>query len=287
MLILGENMDDIRFGFLGNSKILKNCSTNKTVSVETLNKESDAKKKINKLRKVAKDNILNTSKILESNMALGINVYGLSPKLFPLANYPDLEYFRYIDSLKKELLELGNYIKENDLRVNIFLENTIIINSMSEKVLQDAIKDLKYQNVLLNYMGLDSKYKLVINVGGAYVNKLDAIERFRESLVNLEEPLRKRIVLKNEDSSIEADMMLKICNEFSIPFFLNIDDKNINSDIIKRSIKSWKNQDIPALMGLRANSGIMKLSGMGGIDVMLNNSEKEINILKLINSVFN
>ena len=40
---------DIRLGFAGNSKILKNCSTNKTVSVAVLNKETDNKKKINKL----------------------------------------------------------------------------------------------------------------------------------------------------------------------------------------------------------------------------------------------
>ena len=273
---------NIRLGFSGNSKILKNCATNKTVSVDALNRESDGRKKINKLKRVAKDNILNTMKILESNKALGIEVYGLSPKLFPLANYPDLEYFRYIEDLKNELLMLGNYIKDNGVRVNIFLENTIIINSMSEKVLNDAIKDMKYQNVLLNYMGLDDTYKIVINVGGAYVNKVDAIERFREAITNLEEPLKKRIVLKNEDNSISTDTMLKICDEFSIPFFLNIDEKVTSSAVIEKSVKSWKKQDIPALMGLRANSGVAKLSGVSGVDVILNNSEKEMNILKLV-----
>jgi len=279
---MGEIMS-IRLGYTGNSKILKNCSTTKTVSVAVLNKESDNQKKINKLRKVAKENILNTLRIVENNKSLGINVYGISPKLFPLANYPELEYFRYIDSLKKELMELGNYIKENDIRVNIHLENTIIINSMSEKLYQDAIKDIKYQNVVLNSMGLDERYKVIINVGGAYINKIDAIERFHETLVNLDEPLKKRLVLKNDDNSIPSNTMIKICNEFSIPFFLNIDDKNINSEIIEKSIQSWKTEDIPALLGLRANSGLAKLSGISGVDIILGNSEKELNILKLVN----
>jgi len=274
----------IRLGFTGNSKILNNCSTNKTVSVSVLSKELDNQKKIKKLRKVAKDNILNSLKILENNKALGINVYGLSPKLFPLANYPELEYFRYIDSLKGELLALGNYIKENDIRINIHLENTIIINSMSEKVLEDAIKDIKYQNVLLNSMGLDEKYKIIINVGGAYINKDNAISRFHETLVNLEEPLKKRLVLKNEDNSIPVNTMINICNEFSIPFFLNVDN-NINSDIINKSIKSWKGEDMPALLGLRANSGLTKLNGISGVDVILGNTEKELNILKIRNEL--
>ncbi len=281
---MGEIMD-IRFGYTGNSKILKDCSTNKTVSVSVLNKETDEQKKLNKLKKVAKDNILNTLKVLESNKALGIDVYGLSPKLFPLANYPSLEYFRYIDSLKIELLEVGEYIKENNIRANIHLENTIIINSMSDKVLQDSIKDIKYQNVLMNYMGLDDKYKVIVNVGGAYVNKEDAIERFYETLSGLDEALRRRIALKNEDNSISVSKMVKICNEFSIPFFLNIDDSNVNSEIISKSIESWKNEDIPALLGLRANSGLAKLNGISGVDVILGNMEKELNILKIINNV--
>lgn len=275
---------DIRLGYSGNSKILKNCSTNKTVSIEALNKEKDNKKKLNRLKKVARDNILNTLKILESNKALGIEVYGLSPKLFPLANYPDIEYFRYIDLLKPELLMLGNFIKGNDIRANIHLENTIIINSMSEKVLEDAIKDIKYQNVLLNSMELDEKYKIIINVGGNYINKADAISRFYEVLVNLEEPLKKRIVLKNDDNTIPINTMLKICNEFSIPFFLNIDE-HINSEVINKSIKSWNKENIPALFGLRANSGLVKLSGISGVDVILGNVEKELNILKIKGSV--
>lgn len=278
---MGEIMD-IRLGYIGNSKILKDCSTSKTVSVSVLNKEDDVQKKINKLKKVAKDNILNTLKILENNKALGISVYGLSPKLFPLANYPDLEYFRYIDSLKEDLLKLGNYIKDNQLRVNIHLENSIVINSISDKVLSDTIKDIKYQNVLLNSMGLDEKYKIIINVGGAYINKKDAIERFHETLLNLEEPLKKRIVLRNEDNSIPTNVMFKICNEFSIPFFLNIDDKNVNSEIISKSIASWKNEDMPALLGLRANSGLANLQGIKGVDVILGSAEKELNILKIM-----
>ena len=273
---------NMRFGFLGNSKLLKDCSTNKTVSVEVLSKQDDTDKKISRLRKVAKDNILNTLKILENNKALGINVYGLSPKLFPLPNYPDLEYFRYIDSLKGELIELGNYIKENDFRVNIHLENTIIINSISDKVLQDAIKDLKYQNVLLNYMGLDEKYKVIINVGGAYINKVDAMERFYDTLRNLPENLTKRLVLKNDDNTISPNIMIKICDKFSIPFFLNIDDKNIDNEVINKSIKSWENEDIPALFGLKSSSGLAKLNGIDNVDIILGNSDKELSVLKLM-----
>ena len=73
---MGENMG-IRLGYIGNSKILSNCSTDRTVSVLALNNIESTDKKINKLRKVAKSNILNTLKVLQNNEKLGIKIYGL------------------------------------------------------------------------------------------------------------------------------------------------------------------------------------------------------------------
>lgn len=273
---------DVRLGYIGNSKILKNCPTSKTVSVSVLSKEENNSKKIAKLRKVAKENLLNTLKILQNNKELGIDVYGMSPKIFPLANYPELEYYKYIDTLKKELLEIGNFIKENNFRVNIFMENSIIINSMSDKVLKDAINEIKYQNVLLNSMGLDEKYKVVVNFGGAYINKADAIERFYDTLNGLDEAIKKRLALKNEDNSINSDVMYNICNDFSIPFYLNVDDKNVNSDIIKKSINSWNNQDLRGLLGIRSDSGIVNLGKLNEeVDVILQSNDKDVNIMSL------
>ena len=53
---MGENMA-IRLGYIGNSKLLQNCSTDKTVSVLALNKIESNQKKIAKLKRVAKSNI--------------------------------------------------------------------------------------------------------------------------------------------------------------------------------------------------------------------------------------
>jgi len=76
--------------------------------------------------------------------------------------------------------------------------------------------------------------------------------------------------------------MMGICNEFSIPFFLNADDKNIESEFIKKSILSWENHNLPAMLGLKSNSGILELSKYSkDIDVILQNNEKDKNILML------
>jgi UV DNA damage endonuclease len=261
---------EIRLGYIGNNKEVNNFSTDKTVSVLALNKLESNEKKISKLKKVAKSNILNTLKVLEYNKSLGIKIYGLSPKLFPLPNYPEVEYFRYIDLLKSELLKLGEYIKANDFRANIHVEGTIMLNAMSEKLYQDAVKNIQYQNVVLNAMGLDEKAKIIVNLGGAYNNREDAIGRFKVTFKELDEALKKRIVLNNVDNTIDVNTTLNICNEFSIPYYLNPNINNVNERIIDRYIKSWEGTDLPALLGLRNEDNLVKLEGLDkSIDVLI------------------
>lgn len=260
----------IRLGYIGNSKRLQNCATDKTVSVLALNKIDSNVKKISKLKKVAKSNILNTLKVLEYNKSLGIKIYGLSSKLFPLANYPEVEYFRYIDLLKSELLALGEYIKQNDFRVNIHVEGTIMLNALSEKLYQDALKNIQYQNVVLNSTGLDENAKIIVNLGGAYANKEDAIERFKITFSELDEAVKKRIVLNNVDSTIDVETTLNICDEFSIPYFLNPNLKNINMNLVDKCIKSWENTNLPALLGVSSKSNLVNLSKLDkNLDVLM------------------
>lgn len=271
---MGENMA-IRLGYIGNSKLLQNCSTDKTVSVLALNKIENNQKKIAKLKRVAKSNILNTLKVLENNKSLGIKVYGLSPKLFPLPNYPEVEYFRYIDLLKNELLTVGEFIKQNDFRVNIHVEGTIMLNAMSEKLYQDALKNIKYQNVVLNAMGLDEKAKIIVNLGGAYNNREEAIERFKVTFGELDEAIKKRIVLNNSDNTIDVNTTINICNEFSIPYYLNPNIKNINLGTLDSCIKTWEKTDLPALLGLKNDENLLKIAKLDkSIDVLMSDQSK-------------
>ncbi len=272
----------IRLGYVGNSKVIPSCSTDRTVSVLALNKLESNDEKIKKLRKVAKSNILNTLRVLQNNEKLGIKLYGISPRLFPLANYPEVEYFRYIDTLKTELNLLGGYIKQNDFRVNVHVEGTIMLNALSEKLYEDAIKNIEYQNVVLNSLGLDENAKIIVNLGGAYINKSESIERFRITFADLNESIKKRIVLNNSDNSIDVETTLKVCEEFSIPYYLNGSLNSISKSLMDKCAKSWEKTDLPALLGLTSSGNLLEISGENrNLDIILNTAEKDKDIMKL------
>ena len=262
---------EIRLGYIGNNKELGDCATDRTVSVLALNKIESNDKRIAKLKRVAKSNILNTLKVLEYNKSLGIKVYGLSPKLFPLPNYPEVEYFRYINLLKPELLSVGEYIKQNKFRVNIHVEGTIMLNALSEKLYEDALKNIKYQNVVLNSMELDESSKIIVNLGGAYNNKDDAIKRFKITFNDLDDAIKKRIVLNNADRTIDVGTTLEICNEFSIPYYLNPNLTNLSLGAMDKCVKSWENTNLPALLGIKSEGDLVKIAKLGkDIDVLMN-----------------
>lgn len=239
---------ELRLGYVGNSVFVDNCPVNKTVSVMALNKLPTYEKKIQKLIRVARENLNNTLRILESNKELGIEVYGISPKLFALPNYPDLEYFNYIDDLTPELEAVGKFLTENRVRANIHLANGFILASLSEKVYIDAMKELKYQNTVLEYMKLDDTYKIVVNVGGMYFKRNGSFERLAEIFKELNERIKRRLVIENEDHSISTEKLLQLCKKFAIPFFMDASQQTEEETILK-AYESWKDSKVPPLFG--------------------------------------
>lgn len=240
----------IRLGYVAMSMNLENCSPSKTATVTVLDKLEDKKNKINRLKHIAKENLQNTLRILKYNKAKNIYVYRMSSKIFPLATYPGLEFTNYIDELKPELIDLGKYIIENKMRVSSHPDHFVLLNSISKKVYDDSVKELKYHQMMFEAMGLDANYKFVIHVGGMYKNKADSILRFYEGFNKLDTSLKERLILENDDKSFNALDTLEICNKLKIPMVLDVHHHNCNkSDIeldrlLNLAFDTWNEQKI-------------------------------------------
>lgn len=225
---------------------LENCSPSKTATVSVLDKLDNNKNKLNRLKHIARENIKNTLRILKYNKAKGIFVYRMSSKIFPLATYPGIEYTNYIDELRPELMELGEFIKTNNMRVSSHPDHFVLLNSISKKVYEDSVKDLKYHLGMFEAMGLDQNYKFVLHVGGMYKDKQDSIARFYEGFNSLEDELKARIILENDDKSFNAVDVLGICNNLKIPMVLDVHHHNCNKanielrDLLNKAFDTWK-----------------------------------------------
>ncbi len=220
-----------RLGYVAMTLNLEDCSPSGTVTVAAFNKLTDREAAMGKVRRIAVKNLENTLRILRYNLAYNINVYRFTSKLIPLATHPVLDNWDYSSDLKDQFRHIGDFVRENDIRVSAHPDHYTLINSIKPEVVEESIKDLDYHVRVYEAMGLDDyRYKLVMHVGGLYKDKESSIERFKTNFKLLPERIRKRIILENDDKSYSVKDVLGICRELNIPMVLDVHHHNCNNN---------------------------------------------------------
>jgi UV DNA damage endonuclease len=77
----------------------------------------------------------------------------------------------------------------------------LLINPIENIVFERSYKELIYHNEIFNLMELDSSAKIQIHVGGIHGEKEKSINRFVTRFESLEESLKDRIVIENDEKS--------------------------------------------------------------------------------------
>lgn len=241
-----------RLGYVAMTLNLEDCSPSGTVTYTAFERLTGEEARLYRLRKVANKNLQNTLRILRYNKALGITVYRLTSKLIPLATHPDLQFWRYTDDFADSLRDIGKFVKQNDLRVSTHPDHFTLINSPLTKVFEDSIRDLDYHVKLFEAMELEeSKYKLVLHVGGVYGNKQDSIERFSSNFVRLPDRIRSRLIIENDDKSYNTYEVLKICQKLGTPMVLDVHHHNCLcgkgslESLLPNIFDTWKGEYFP------------------------------------------
>jgi len=98
---------------------------------------------------------------------------------------------------------------------------------------------------------MDSSHKIILHVGGAYNDKLKAIDRFIENYSTLETRIKKRLIIENDDKIYNIKEVLDIAKKTSIPVvydnlhnYANPYDKDISDhEWISECFHTWKKDD--------------------------------------------
>ena len=244
----------VRFGFVAISVSLENASPSKAVTLKTYQKlaEQDQKVAIEKVKRVARENLINSLRLLRHCSAYCVEVYRFSSKIIPLATHPDLTDWDYIEDLKAQLLEIGDFIQKNKMRVTFHPDHYTLINSPREEVYKSAVTDLAHHCRIFNAMGLDEHAKLIIHVGGGYNNKEESLERFIENWARIPNGIAKRMTLENDDKTFTANETIYLCEKLMLPMVLDIhhfrcnheEDSNLK-ELYPRFISTWKYAGLP------------------------------------------
>lgn len=212
----------IRLGYVANALRLEKSTPSGAVTYKTVSKLTDYSDKIGLLTRVARKNLENTLRILQDNSFDGIRVYRFTSKLVPLCTHPDFSGWDYRAELAAEFKKVGEFVRENRMRVSLHPDHFTLLNSPEPEVITASLRDLDYHTNILEAMGLDNTAKLVIHVGGKYQNRQQAIRRFREQFSRLPDRIKQRITLENDDRCFTAAEVLQLAKELQIPMVLDI-----------------------------------------------------------------
>jgi UV DNA damage endonuclease len=195
-----------------------------------------------------RNNLECLKRILEFNKEKGLLFFRISSDLVPFASHPVCK-FNWQDFFKGDFKKVGNYIKKNNFRISMHPDQFIVLNSNKEKVVERSVKELEYHCDVLDLMGLNKTAKIQLHVGGVYGNKEKAMERFVQNYKKLNQSLKDRLAIENDDRSYSLSDCLRVNQMIGISVIFDTFHHEClnNGETIREGIifsqKTWKKDD--------------------------------------------
>lgn len=208
---------------------LENASPSRTMTLATFKKLADREAGLRRLTRIAEENLHNTLRLLKHCKYMDVKVYRLTSKLIPLATHEDLADWSPYEELAPRFAEVGAFAKENGMRLSFHPDHFTVLSTPREEVLRKSKIDLEHHVRLLELMGLDERAMCNIHVGGSYGDKQAAGERFLRNFAGLDERIRNRLTLENDDKTFTAAETLAIAEQAGAPMVLDIHHHAVNN----------------------------------------------------------
>jgi len=181
-----------------------------------------------RLVETVEENLDCLQKILEFNKGNNLLFFRLASGLVPFASHPTNTY-PWQEHFKNRFREIGDFIKENNMRVFIHPGCFTIINSIDENIFQRSVANLEYHADVLNLMGLSSEAKIQIHIGGVYKNKFESMQRFARRFLKLPFKVARRLAIENDERFFTLVDCLLISRDTGIPVIMDYFHHELNN----------------------------------------------------------
>lgn len=186
--------------------------------------------------------------ILGFNVARGILFFRITSDLVPFASHPICQ-FDWREHFREEIAGVGQYINAQGIRISMHPDQFTLINSVDEEVFQRSVRELRYHAQLLESMGLDTSAKIQIHVGGVYGDMDGSKDRFVERFHLLDEAIKRRLVIENDDRSYTLADCIQIHARAGLPVLFDVFHHEVNPSCgslkaaLEASVSTWQPQD--------------------------------------------
>jgi UV DNA damage endonuclease len=141
--------------------------------------------------------------LVKWNILNGYKFFRIGSDLFPWASEYDIDTLKDIDKIKQYLWSAGVQAKTHGLRLTCHPGHFNVLPSPNPNVVDRCIVDLSIHAKLFDMMELSrTPYnKINIHLGGAYGDKVSAMERFCMNFKRLPDSVKTRLTVENDDKA--------------------------------------------------------------------------------------
>ncbi len=167
-----------------------------------MTKKTFESKGLTYVSELAIKNLEDCKRILQWNIENDIKVYRMSSDMFPCLGFYKIMDLPKINEIKNILSSIGEYIKENDMRVSFHPSHFCVIASENDSVVSSAIDELNKHAELMDLMCLDQtrQYPINIHINTTKPTREEAAQRFVDKFDLLSDSCKSRLTLENDDS---------------------------------------------------------------------------------------
>lgn len=169
-----------------------------------------------KLTELIRHNLSALQHIIDYNAANEIRLFRISSNIIPFASSP-VNTLEWRGIFKEALDGIGGMIKKAGIRVSMHPGQYTVLNAQSEEVAARAVDDLNYHSKFLDSLGTDSTSKIILHVGGAYGDKKAAMQLFSARYKDLDELIKRRLVIENDDKTYHIGDVLELGASLGVP----------------------------------------------------------------------
>lgn len=207
-----------------------NLSINKKYRTFRLKTVQD--KDIKKIQEVIHHNIILFGDIVHYNIKNNIFVYRLTSDVIPFASNPDLQKIVQGNGILKEpkvineLKRIKDMQEKYNLRLSMHPSQFTVLTSSKEQVIKNSIAEIVWQTELMKQVGGKN---IIIHVGGAYGDKVKAIERFKDTFNQYRSQLDVSLLtIENDDKTYNAKDVVSLCKELGLKWVYDFHHERCN-----------------------------------------------------------
>lgn len=185
---------------------------------------------------------------LTFNAQHGLLFFRITSDLVPFASHP-ICTGSWRKRFRTQFRELGDWIRSRGMRVAMHPDQFTLINAIDTNVFENSVRELRYHAQVLDLMALDAAAKIQIHVGGVYGNKAKSMTRFAARFEQLDDAVRRRLVIENDDRHYTLRDCLQISAQTSVPVVFDVFHHAVNcsGETLKEAFrlftKTWVEKD--------------------------------------------